>query len=73
MNATALQRGRATPSLHGMAKRRPPPTTVEPGFIEALRRHGQVIDADSCDVPLPEGVTHIIVHGKLIERRKSAF
>ena len=56
-----------------MAKRRPPPTTVEPGFIEALRRHGQVIDADSCDVPLPEGVTHVIVHGKLIEKRKSAF
>lgn len=56
-----------------MAKRRPPPAPVEPGFVEALRRHGQVIDAETCDAPLPDGVTHVIVDGKLIERRKSAF
>jgi len=56
-----------------MAKRPPPVPDPEPEFVEALRRHGQLIDTDDPDCPLPEGVTHILIHGKLIEKRKSAF
>lgn len=60
-----------------MAKLSPPTPDPEPepepGFVEALRRHGQLIDTDDPDCPLPEGVTHIRIRGKLIEKRKSAF
>ena len=60
--------------IRRMAKRRlPPAPDPEPGFVAALRRHGQVIDTLDEDAPLPEGVTHVCVRGKLIEKRKSAF
>ena len=60
--------------IRRMAKRRSPPIPdPEPGFVAALRRHGQVLDTDDEDAPLPEGVTHVCVRGKLIEKRKSAF
>lgn len=62
------------PYFQVMAKRRPPPAPdPEPGFVEALRRHGQVLDTDDENAPLPEGVTHVCVDGKLTEKRKSAF
>ncbi|WP_185964987.1 hypothetical protein [Glacieibacterium frigidum] len=57
-----------------MAKRPlPPAPEPEPGFVEALRRHGRVLDTDDEDAPLPEGVTHVCVDGVLSEKRKSAF
>lgn len=64
----------AGPYLPAMTKRRPPPAPEpEPGFVEALRRHGRVLDTDDADAPLPEGVTHVCVNGVLSEKRKSAF
>lgn len=60
--------------FRAMAKRRPPPAPEpEPGFVEALRRHGRVLDTHDEDAPLPEGVTHVCVDGVLTEKRKSAF
>jgi hypothetical protein len=47
--------------------------------LQSLRQHGRVIEADSEDVDLPAGVTHVQVTGKdgarprLIEKRKSFF
>lgn len=70
MKTTALPRPSAALNLPAMARRRPP---VDPDFLAALRRHGQVIEADTEDTPLPEGVTHVLVKGRLIEKRKSAF
>jgi hypothetical protein len=45
-------------------------------LLESLRRHGKVIEADSEDVPLPAGVTHVLVKkpgckSRLVEKRKS--
>ena len=54
-----------------------PPPPKEDDFVAALRRHGQLIETDDPDAPLPEGVTHVLVPGprgrKLVEKRKSAF
>ena len=46
-------------------------------LIESLRRNGQLIEAEHDDVPLPPGVTHVLVkqqgtaEPRLVERRKS--
>jgi hypothetical protein len=46
-------------------------------FLETLRQHGRVIEADHEDVKLPPGVTHVLVRdpegkpGRLVEKRKS--
>jgi hypothetical protein len=51
----------------------------EQAYLRSLRKHGQVIDADSEDAPLPPGVTHVLVRSRpgekprLVEKRKSAF
>lgn len=51
----------------------------EASLVRSLRHHRRVIDADREDVPLPEGVTHVLVSDtpgaepRLVERRKSFF
>ena len=46
-------------------------------LIESLRRDGRLIEAERDDVPLPPGVTHVLVKqpgkakSRLVERRKS--
>lgn len=51
----------------------------EQQFLRTLREHGRVIEADREDVPLPPGVTHVLVREaearkpRLVERRKSFF
>lgn len=61
-------------------KRRPAPELREAQlFLKALRANDRVIEADSEDVPLPPGVTHVLIrkHGdqpeRLVEKRKSFF
>lgn len=47
----------------------------EAEFIEMLRQQGKLIEADQEDVPLPPGVTHVLVRAtetepeKLVRRR----
>jgi hypothetical protein len=48
-------------------------------YIDSLRAHGRIVEAAREDVPLPPGVTHVLVtpspgaKPRLVERRKSAF
>ena len=48
-------------------------------YLESLRAHGRVVESTHEDVPLPPGVTHVLVRSspkakpRLVERRKSAF
>ena len=47
--------------------------------LKSLRSHGRVIEADSEEVALPPGVTHVLVKqpgkakSRLVEKRKSFF
>lgn len=49
----------------------------EQEYLATLRRRGRVIEADREDVPLPPGVTHVLVRAKgkseprLVQRRKA--
>ena len=50
----------------------------EQRFFEALRARGKVIEAETEDIALPPGVTHVLVRIKgrkprLVEKRKSLF
>jgi len=47
--------------------------------LRSLIEHGNVVESDSEDVPLPPGVTHVLVKEpgadkpRLVEKRKSFF
>jgi len=67
--------------LSSMSKKAPPrvvPQKEEDDYLSSLRVHKRVIEAESEDVPLPAGVTHVLVNRPgtkptLIEKRKSYF
>lgn len=48
-------------------------------FERSLRTHKRIVEAESEDVPLAPGVTHVLVTGpdkqksRLVEKRKSFF
>lgn len=78
-----LQRTGLIPTSHLEMSKPPkkPPTdkSERETHLQSLRQHGRVVEADSEEVDLPPGVTHVLVTGKdgarprLVEKRKSFF
>lgn len=66
-------------SARAKAKEAAEVDTEKDQFLASLREHNQVIEADRADIPLPPGVTYVLIRKdgdqepQLVERRKSFF